>query len=53
MTTIDWNKSHVYWLAFAGFALMFARSLQMCWIHWRQGYSILERPEAYDGVEAE
>lgn len=51
MTTIDWNKSHVYWLAFAGFALMFARSLQVSWIHWQQGYSILERPEAYDGVE--
>lgn len=53
MTTIDWNKSHVYWLAFAGFALMAARSLQVSWLHWRQGYSILERPEAYDGVEAE
>ena len=51
MTTIDWNKSHVYWLAFAGFALMLLRSLQMTWIHWRQGYSILEKPEAYDGVE--
>ena len=51
MTTIDWNKSHVYWLAFAGFALMFFRSLQVSWTHFSQGYSILERPEAYDGVE--
>jgi len=51
MTTIDWNKSHVYWLAFAGFVLMVVRSLQVTWIHFRQGYSILERPEAYDGVD--
>jgi TRAP-type C4-dicarboxylate transport system permease small subunit len=50
-TFVDRNKSHVYWLAFAGFALMFLRSLQVSWIHWQQGYSILERPEAYDGVE--
>jgi TRAP-type C4-dicarboxylate transport system permease small subunit len=49
MTTIAWNKSHVYWLAFAGFALMFVRSLQVTWLNWRQGYSILERPEAFDG----
>ena len=52
MTTIDWNKSHVYWLAFAGFVLMALRSVQVTWINWRQGYSILERPEAFDGVDA-
>ena len=51
MTTIDWNKSHVYWLAFAGFVLMFGRSIQVSWINWRQGYSILERPEAFDGAD--
>ena len=51
MTTINWNKSHVYWLAFAGFVLMVVRSVQVTWIHFRQGYSILERPEAYDGVD--
>jgi len=50
MTTIDWNKSHVYWLAFAGFALMALRAVQVSWINWRQGYSILERPEAFDGA---
>ena len=48
MTTIDWNKSHVYWLAFVGFVLMFVRSVQVSWLNWRQGYSILERPEAYE-----
>jgi TRAP-type C4-dicarboxylate transport system permease small subunit len=51
MTTIAWNKSHVYWLAFAGFVLMFGRSIQVSWINWRQGYSILERPEAFDGAD--
>jgi TRAP-type C4-dicarboxylate transport system permease small subunit len=50
MTTIAWSKSHVYWLAFAGMALMALRSAQVSWIHWRQGYSALERPEAYDGT---
>lgn len=51
MTTIAWNKSHVYWLAFAGFVLMFVRSVQVSRINWRQGFSILERPEAFDGVD--
>ena len=51
MTTIDWNKSHVYWLAFAGFVLMFGRAIQVGWLNWRQGYSILERPEAFDGAD--
>jgi TRAP-type C4-dicarboxylate transport system permease small subunit len=48
MTTIDWNKSHVYWLAFAGMALMALRSVQVSVQHWRQGFSSLERPEAYE-----
>ena len=52
MTTIDWNKSHVYWLAFVGFVLMFGRAIQVGWINWRQGYSILERPEAFEGADA-
>lgn len=50
MTTIDWKKSHVYWLAFAGMAAMALRALQAAWRHWRQGYSVLERPEAWDDV---
>jgi TRAP-type C4-dicarboxylate transport system permease small subunit len=53
MTTIEWNKSHVYWLAFAGFVLMALRSVQVTWLNWRQGYSILEKPEAFDPVEGE
>lgn len=51
MTTIDWNKSHVYWLAFAGFAAMGLRSVQVSWENWRRGYSNLERPEAFEDIE--
>jgi TRAP-type C4-dicarboxylate transport system permease small subunit len=51
MTTIEWNKGYVYWVAFGGFVLMALRSVQVTWFNWRQGYSILERPEAFDGVE--
>lgn len=51
MTTIDWRKSHAYWLCCAGFALMTLRSLQLAFIHLRQGYSVLEKPEAYDSPE--
>lgn len=51
MTTIAWKKSYVYWVALAGFVLMFLRSVQVTWQNWRQGYSILERPEAYESLE--
>jgi TRAP-type C4-dicarboxylate transport system permease small subunit len=48
MTTLPWRKSLVYWLAFAGLVLMTLRSLQVSWLHWRNGFSALERPEAFD-----
>jgi len=47
MTTIAWNKSHVYWLAFAGFALMALRAVQVAIQNLRRGYSVLEKPEAF------
>ena len=47
MTTIAWSKGYVYWLACAGMALMALRALQQAVVHLRQGYSVLERPEAY------
>jgi len=52
MTTIDWPKSIVYWLALAGFILMTFRAAIVARDNWRQGYSILERPEVYDGTGA-
>ena len=48
MTTIDWNKSHIYWLSFAGMFMMALRAIQVSILHLRQGYSALDRPEAYD-----
>lgn len=51
MTTINFPKNYVYYAALLGFVLMFVRSLQVALQHLRQGYSILERPGAYDGFE--
>jgi len=51
MTTINFPKNYVYYAVLLGFALMFVRSVQVALQHWRQGYSILERPGAYDGFE--
>jgi TRAP-type C4-dicarboxylate transport system permease small subunit len=51
MTTINWNKSHVYWLAFAGFALMTLRGLQVAVGNWRRGFSALQNPGFFDGSD--
>lgn len=51
MTTIEWNKNYVYWAALLGFVLMLGRSIQVTWQNWRNGYSILERPEAFDSFD--
>ncbi len=48
MTTITWSKSDVYWLSFVGMFLMTIRAIQVSFLHLKQGYSVLERPEAYD-----
>jgi TRAP-type C4-dicarboxylate transport system permease small subunit len=53
MTTLNWPKSITYWFACAGFALMFYHAVRVAIRNWRQGYSILEKPEAYDGTETE
>ncbi|UWU94505.1 TRAP transporter small permease [Bradyrhizobium sp. CB1015] len=51
MTTINLPKDYVYYAVLLGFVLMFARSVQVALQNWRQGYSVLERPGAYDGSE--
>ena len=38
-------------LMLLGFALMLVRSIQVAIENWRRGYSILERPGAFDGTE--
>ena len=48
MTTIRVPKNLFYGAVFLGFVLMFFRSVQVSLANWRQGFSVLERPEAYD-----
>jgi TRAP-type C4-dicarboxylate transport system permease small subunit len=48
MTTIDLPKNLIYGAVFAGFVLMALRAVQVAVQNWRQGFSVLERPEAYD-----
>ena len=50
MTTIELPKNLVYGAVCLGFVLMFVRSLQVSIENWRRGYSILERPEAFDAA---
>jgi TRAP-type C4-dicarboxylate transport system permease small subunit len=45
MTIIDLPMNIVYGICLLGFAAMLFRSLQVARIHWRRGYSVLERPE--------
>ncbi|MGJ4951701.1 TRAP transporter small permease [Bradyrhizobium sp. HKCCYLS20291] len=51
MTTIKFPKKYVYYLVLFGFVLMSARAIQVAIQNWRRGYSILERPGAFDGTE--
>ena len=50
MAVIDLPVGWVFSAMLFGFALMFLRSLQVAWRHWKLGYSVLERPEF--GTEA-
>ena len=49
MAVIDIPVGWVFGAMLFGFVLMFLRSLQVAWRHWRQGYSVLERPEFPEG----
>jgi TRAP-type C4-dicarboxylate transport system permease small subunit len=49
MTTIDWPKMPVFMIVFASFVLMAIRSVQVMIASIRNGYSVLERPGAFDG----
>lgn len=46
MTIIDLPMNLVYGVCMAGFAAMCLRSLWVAQVHWRRGYSVLERPES-------
>jgi len=45
MAVIELPVGWVFGAMLFGFCLMFLRSLQAAWRHWRQGHSVLERPE--------
>ncbi|MDO9358978.1 MAG: TRAP transporter small permease [Polaromonas sp.] len=45
MTIVDMPMNIVYALCLFGFAAMLYRSVQVAVIHYRRGYSVLERPE--------
>jgi TRAP-type C4-dicarboxylate transport system permease small subunit len=55
MAIVDLPMGWVFGAMMFGFALMFWRSLEVAWRHWKLGYSILERPdiglEETDGVQ--
>jgi TRAP-type C4-dicarboxylate transport system permease small subunit len=44
MTVIDVPMSIIYGFVAAGFTLMTLRAAQVALRHWRQGWSVLERP---------
>ena len=46
MTIVDLPMNIVYGVCLLGFAAMLVRSLQVALIHYRRGYSVLERPES-------
>lgn len=50
MVTIDLPRNVVFYAVFAGFLLMLVRSIQVFVKDIRRGYSVLERPEAFDGI---
>lgn len=53
MTTIDWPKMPFLMVILAAFALMALRALQVLVANARRGYSVLERPAAFDDPDPE
>ncbi|MDH6183112.1 TRAP transporter small permease [Polaromonas sp. CG_23.6] len=46
MTVVDLPMNIVYGLCLLGFAVMLLRSVQVAVVHYRRGYSVLERPDS-------
>ena len=47
MAVVELPIGLVFGAMLIGFAMMFARALQIGWKHWVQGYSLLERPDVF------
>ncbi len=45
MTVVDFPMSYVYGFVAFGFAMMTFRAIQVAYLHRKQGWSVLERPE--------
>lgn len=52
MAIIDWPIGIIYGFVLFGFVLMCFRSVTTGLRHWRQGFSVLERPDVAGSVEA-
>ena len=52
MAVIDWPIGMIYAVVMFGFTLMCFRAVMIAIKHWRQGYSVLERPETAGSDEA-
>jgi TRAP-type C4-dicarboxylate transport system permease small subunit len=52
MSIIDWPIGLIYAVVLFGFALMCFRAVTTAIKHWRQGFSVLERPEFAGSEEA-
>ncbi|MBK1840648.1 TRAP transporter small permease [Azospirillum sp. YIM B02556] len=50
MVTVQLPKGILYYSVLGGCALMALRSLQVTVVNWRRGYSVLEKPESFDGT---
>lgn len=50
MVTVDLPRWIVFYTVLAAWVLMLLRAVQVAWANWRRGYSVLERPEAFDGI---
>jgi TRAP-type C4-dicarboxylate transport system permease small subunit len=51
MVSVRVARAWVLYPVAGAFVLMFLRSLQIAWRNWRRGYSVLQRPDAFDGTE--
>ena len=52
MAVIDWPIGMIYAVVMFGFTLMCFRAVMIAIKHWRQGYSVLERPETAGSEQA-
>jgi TRAP-type C4-dicarboxylate transport system permease small subunit len=51
MTTIDWPKMPFFLMVMVAFILMALRGVQVMIANFRRGYSVLERPGAFDSPD--